>query len=228
MKWLKDETSRDEMNAKYGTEMSHDKYVDYNSREEGYAEQRASEADKAKALDMSVDSYEKYEAEYPGGAQAYHDDKEAAKQYGFLKSDKTVNLDAYNIAKQLSDGDPDVMQAYSDYKQQGIKSNAYAAKANYLANDDRLTDEQKGMIIAGSQDGTKISSLSNGAKKMYDIGGYAGINYYYLIKSIAQDEYGNSISKKERAAFFQEDHPELDDLWQLNQDMYNYLLNNLE
>ena len=228
LKWLKDETGRDEMNAKYGTEMSHDNYVKYNEREEGYADQRASETEMAKALGMSVDSYEKYEAEYPGGAQAYHDDKEAAKQYGFVKSDKSVNLDAYNIAKELGNGDPTVMQAYSDYKQEGIKSNAYASKASYLADEDRLTDEQKGMIIAGSQDGTKISKLAKGAQGAYDIGGYAGVNYYYLLKNLADVDGSGTVSKDERKNFFAGESQELDNLWQLNQEMYNYLMNNLK
>ena len=236
LKWLHDETDRDTMNQKYGTEMSHDNYVKYNDRKEGYAEQRASETDKAKALDMSVDSYEKYEAEYPGGAQGYYDDKQGAIQYGFVDANKVANVDNYRIAKELGNGDPTVIQAYSDYKQKGIKSNAYGAKAGYLANEDRLTDEQKGMIIAGSQDGSKVGSLAGGAKQLYDIGGYAGINYYYLIKSIAEPTYGTSLSKKERAKFFEEDHPELDALWNYEQtpgdkkgqEMYYYLMDNLK
>lgn len=228
LKWLHDENSRDEMNAKYGTEMSHDKYVDYNSREEGYAEQRASETEKAKALGMSVDSYEKYENEYEGGAQAYADDKANAIKYGFVNSNKVANVDAYNIAKNLGNGDPNVIQAYSDYKQEGIKSNAYAAKASYLMDEDRLTDEQKGMIIAGSTDGTKIGKLAKGAQGAYDIGGYAGVNYYYLLKNEADEDGSGTVSKDERKNFFAGDSQELDNLWQLNQDMYNYLMNNLK
>ena len=184
---------------------------------------------------MSVDSYEKYEAEYPGGAQAYYDDKQAAKEYGFLKSDKTVNLDAYNIAKELSDGDPEVMQAYADYKQEGIKSNAYGAKAAYLVDDDRFTDEQKGMIIVGSQDGSKVGKLAQGAKGAYDIGnsnnnhdGYAGVYYYYLLKNQADADGSGTVSKKERQAFFEADNPMLDELWNFNNDMYNYLMKNLK
>ena len=236
LQWLHDETDRTELNAKYGTEMTHDNYVKYNERGENYAEQRMSETAQAKALGMSVTDYEKYEAEYPGGAQGKYDDTQAAKQYGFVNSDKTANTDAYRIARDLGNGDPTVIQAYADYKQQGIKSNAYGTKAEYLANDDRLTDEQKGMIIAGSQDGSKVGSLANGAKKLYDIGGYAGVNYYYLIKSIAEPTYGTSLSKKERAAFFAEDHPELDALWNYEQtpgdkkgqEMYYYLQANLK
>ena len=230
LKWLKDETSRDAMNEKYGTNMSHDDYVEYNSREAGYAEQRASEADKAKALGMNVTDYEKYEAEYPGGAQGRYDDANAAREYGFVNTDKTVNLDAYNIAKDLGDGDPTVIQAYSDYKQRGIKSNAYSAKANYLFNDDRLTDEQKGMIIAGSQDGTNLGNVASGARGMYEAGGndYAGIYYYYLLKNMADTDGSGRISKDEREAFFANDNPYLDELWDLSHDMYNYLKKNLK
>lgn len=236
LQWLHDETDRNALNAKYGTDMNHDNYVKYNERGENYAEQRMSETEIAKSLGMTVDSYEKYEKQYPTGAKGYAEDKQAALDYGFVDSDNSANVDAYNIAKELGNGDPTVIQAYSDYKQEGIKSNAYGAKAGYLANEDRLTDEQKGMIIAGSQDGSKVSSLAGGAKQLYDIGGYAGINYYYLIKSIAEPTYGTSLSKKERAAFFAEDHPELDALWNYEQtpgdkkgqEMYYYLQANLK
>ena len=227
LKWLKDETDRDAMNAKYGTEMSHDNYVKYNEREEGYADQRASETDKAKALGMTVDNYEKYEKEYPGGAQGKYDDTEGAKKYGFVNANNVANTDAYNIAKQLGDGDPTVIQAYSDYKKQGIASNAYGAKAAYLDSEDRLTNQQKGMIIAGSQDGTKIGKLSKGAQEMYNLGGYEGVNYYYLLKNQADADGSGRVSKKERQAFFEADNPYLDELWQFNQDAYTYLMNNL-
>jgi len=230
IQWLKDETARDEMNEKYGTNMSHDKFVDFNSRGEGYAEQRASETEIAKSLGMTVDSYEKYEAEYEGGAQAYHDDREAAKQYGFVNANKVANIDAYNVAKELGNGDPNVIQAYSDYKKQGIKSNSYGAKANYLEDEDRLTDQQKGMVIAGSQDGSKIGNLAKGAQELYRMGGddYSGVYYYYLLKNMADADGSGSVTKKEREAFFANDNPYLDDLWQLNQDMYNYLMTNLK
>lgn len=235
LKWLHDETDRNDLNAKYGTNMNHDDYVEYNNREEGYAEQRMSETEKAKALGMNVTNYEKYEAEYPGGAQAKYDDTQAAKQYGFVNSDKTANTDAYRIGRDLGNGDPNVIQAYSDYKKQGIKSSAYSAKADYLIDEDRLTDEQKGMVIAGSQDGTKINNLAEGAQGMYEIGerddsigGYAGIYYYYLLKNLADADGGGSISKDEREAFFRNDSPELDELWTLSQEMYNYLMKNLK
>ena len=235
LKWLKDETSRDEVNAKYGTEMSHDDYVKYNEREEGYAEQRASEAAKAKALGMSVDNYEKYEAEYEGGAQGRYDDVEAAKQYGFVDANKNANTDAYNIAKQLGNGDTTVIQAYSDYKKQGYNSNAYGAKASYLVDEDRFTPTQKGMIIVGSQDGTLKGKVASGARNAFDIGnsngkndGYAGIYYYYLLKNMADADNSGSVTKKEREAFIAGDNRYLDELWNLNQDMYNYLAANLK
>ena len=86
------------------------------------------------------------------------------------------------------------------------------------------------MIIAGSQDGTNLGKIANGAKGMYKAGGddYAGVYYYYLLKNMADADGSGAVSKKEREAFFKNDNPYLDELWQLSEDMYYYLQGNLK
>ena len=84
------------------------------------------------------------------------------------------------------------------------------------------------MIIAGSQDGTKIGNLAKGAQGAYEIDGYAGVNYYYLLKSMADIDGSGSVSKDERKKFFASDNPTLDEVWKYYPDTYNFLMTNLK
>lgn len=179
---------------------------------------------KAKSLGLELDTYEKKEAEYSGGAEAYVRDKEKAADYGYLKKDGAVNMDAFEKAKDMFGNDDTALRAYSDYAAQGFTKNA--EKVPYLEASNAFTNEQKGrMLTSYKEDGSINGQL---AQAVYDMGGYEGMYYYYLLKNNAESNGKSGINKKERAAYFASDAPELDELWNLNQEMYMYLMNNLK
>ena len=178
----------------------------------------------ADSLGMSYDSYIKKEAETPGGATQWMADKDNALNMGFTKKDGTVNMDSYEKAKEIVGDDPNALAAYSDYAKQGFTKNA--DRLYYLENNPAFTNEQKGqMLTSFKEDGTINGQTAQGA---YDLGGFEGMYYYYLLKNNAESNGKSGINKKERAAYFASDAPELDELWNYNQDLYYFLMNNIK
>ena len=179
---------------------------------------------KADSLGMSVDKYQKMESEAPGSAEQWLADKENALNMGFTKKDGTVNMDSYEKAKEIVGDDPNALAAYSDYAKQGFTKNA--EKIYYLENNPAFTNEQKGQMLTSFKEDGTINGQT--AQSVYDMSGFEGMYYYYLLKNNAESNGKSGINKKERAAYFASDAPELDELWNYNQDLYYFLMNNIK
>ena len=179
---------------------------------------------KADSLGMSVDKYQKMEQEEPGSAEQWLADKENALNMGFTKKDGTVNMNSYEKAKEIVGDDPNALAAYSDYAKQGFTKNA--EKIDYLENNPDFTNEQKGQMLTSFKEDCTINGQT--AQGAYDLGGFEGMYYYYLLKNNAESNGKSGINKKEKAAYFASDAPELDELWNYNQDLYYFLMNNIK
>lgn len=207
----------------------------------------------AKSLDMDVDTYLKKQDEYKGGAEQYAKDKQnldalnqkygtkvsmetytkqgargteqyiqdqqKAIEYGFTQKDGSANTDSYNKAVEIVGNNDNALKAYSNYQQKNFEKDAQ--KVPYLMNDRTLTNEQKGKILRG----TDPSKLGKAAKGMYDLGGYEGVYYYYLLKNLADTNQNGSVTKAERAALLNSNNQYVT---QIPDDMYYYLGKNLE
>lgn len=211
---------------------------------------------KADELGITYDTYVKKEAEQPGSAAQYAQDKQKldaindkygtniqmstlekygadgaeqraqgtidAKTYGFVDKDGNANVDAYTKAVDMFGNDQKSLRAYSDFHKQGLKKNAQMIPA--LMNNNQFTDKQKGQVIM-AEHGYKYDDLGNTAKGAYDREGEAGVYYFYLLKNLADTQYGDgngSVKKSEKVALMNSDNP---NVTKLSDDMYYYLGN---
>lgn len=175
---------------------------------------------KADALDLSMSTYQKKEEEYNGGAKQYALDRQSAEKLGFVNENGNVNVDAYDKAVAIVGNDIPALKTYQDYTSQGFTK--MDQKIPYLINDSNFTNEQKGMLIT-NPDPSKLEGEV--VTNMYNLGGYEGVYYWYLLKYLADNQYGDgngSVKKAEREALFNSNDPYLQ---MLSQDMYDYLYN---
>jgi len=129
------------------------------------------------------------------------DDKSKAEQYGFVKEDGSVNMQAYYNGIDYAGDDPQSLQAYADYRSQGFKKDAQ--RVPYLKDNNTFTDEQKGRIIGG----LNPDKMPKAAKGMYDIAGYEGVWNYYLLKNLADTDGNGRVSKAERDGLLNSANP---------------------
>ena len=169
----------------------------------------------ADSLDMKYDDYVKKESENPGGAMQWAEDKQTAADMGFTKKDGTVDIQGYEDAVEMFGNNVPAIQSYKEYKSHGFTKNA--EKVPYLMDNNAFTDEEKGKILAGSK---TYDDLGKTAKGAYDIEGYAGLYYFYLLKQLADTDGNGSIKKGERDALLNSDNPYVT---ALSDDMYYYL-----
>jgi len=202
-------------------DMNHDTYVKKQAEYPGGAEAYAADRDKAKQLGLNTSTYTSQQQNNPNGAEGYLEDRQAAIDYGFVKKDGSVNTESYENARKLFGNDDAAIRKSQELKKNGITR--AADKIPELINDNSLSNEAKGKLLVGD-----AKSLTGAKKEMYNMGGYEGAYYYYLIKSQADADGNGSVKKAERTAYFEGESQYLDDLWALNQDMYMYLMNNLK
>lgn len=169
----------------------------------------------AKSLDMSYENYVKKEAEQPGGAQAFAENKQSAIDAGFVKKDGTANIEAYDKAVSIVGNDVPKLNAYNEIKD--FKKNADLVPA--LMNSNAFSDDEKGQIVM-AQHGYKYDDLGTTAKGTYDREGAAGVYYFYLLKNLADTDGNGSVKKAEKEALLNSDNPYVT---QLSDDMYYYL-----
>ena len=206
---------------------------------------------KADSLGLSISTYEKKQAEYPGGAAQYAADKEQADALGltvdqFNKKNESYEggAEAFSQDKQTAldmgfvddKGNADV-ESYNNainifgndipkleaYKE--FQSHGYtkdAQKIPELINNNAFTPEEKGMMLRG----TNPNDLGKIARGMYDMSGYEGVYYYYLAKTLADADGNGYVKKAEKSNFLQNigSYPQFN---QLSQDMLDYLSGNL-
>ena len=163
----------------------------------------------------------KYEREYPGGAKGKYNDKQEAIDYGYVDKNGNAKTDTYVKYRELYGNDDAAIRKADYFSDNGITK--AVDKIPELINDNTLSNEAKGKLLVGD-----AKSLKGAKKTMYDMGGYEGAYYYYLIKNAADADGNGSVKKAERNAYFAGDSKYLDDLWNLNQEMYMYLMNNLK
>lgn len=87
----------------------------------------------AKSLDMSYETYVKKEAEQPGGAQAYVQEKQAAVDSGFVN--KSGNADVKGYEKAMSQAGAQSQKFVNDLpmlQQTGLEKSAYYTYANAI------------------------------------------------------------------------------------------------
>lgn len=87
----------------------------------------------AKSLDMSYETYVKKEAEQPGGAQAYVQEKQAAVNSGFVN--KSGNADVKGYEKAMSQAGAQSQKFVNDLpmlQQTGLEKSAYYTYANAI------------------------------------------------------------------------------------------------
>jgi hypothetical protein len=87
----------------------------------------------AKSLDMSYETYVKKEAEQPGGAQAFVENKQSAIDAGFVKKDGTANIEGYE--KAMSQAGAQSQKFVNDLpmlQQTGLEKSAYYTYANAI------------------------------------------------------------------------------------------------
>lgn len=173
--------------------------------------------EKANELGMDTSTYLKKEAEAPGTAERWAQEREDAVKYGYVQKDGTANVDAFDTALNIVGNNPSALQSYLDYYKKGFTKNEQ--KLPYLMNDNSFTDEQKGKIIAGSKTYDDFGATAKGA---YDLQGYEGLYYYYLLKQLADTDGNGSIKKDEKKALLESDNPYVTSL---SDDMYYYLEN---
>ena len=216
--WI-DKGKADELGITYDT------YVKKESEQPGSAAQYAQDKQKLDAINdkygtnIQMSTLEKYGAD---GAEQRAQGTIDAKTYGFVDKDGNANVDAYTKAVDMFGNDQKSLRAYSDFRKQGLKKNAQMIPA--LMNNNQFTDKQKGQVIM-AEHGYKYDDLGNTAKGAYDREGEAGVYYFYLLKNLADTQYGDgngSVKKSEKVALMNSDNP---NVTKLSDDMYYYLGN---
>lgn len=174
--------------------------------------------DKAKAdsLGISYDKYTKLENESPGMANVYAADKDTAAQMGFVNKDGNVNMESFEKAKTMVGDSVPALNFYKDFQAQDFSS--MAEKIPYVIDNTDLTDAQKGMLITNQTDPTKLKGKV--VNSMYEMGGWEGVYYWYVLKNLADTDGNGSVKKAERNALLNSDNPYVT---QLPDDMYYYL-----
>lgn len=125
------------LEEKYGYKMDYDTYVKWNTDPDkkslGGAEKYAEAHDAAKELDMNVEDYLKKEAEQPGGAQAFVENKQAAIDAGFVKKDGTANIKGYEkVISQAGEQSQKFVNDLPMLQQTGLEKSAYYTYANAI------------------------------------------------------------------------------------------------
>lgn len=175
---------------------------------------------KAESLGLTYDTYMKKEAENPGSAEQYARDKETAVSLGFVKSDGSPNTDGYEKAVAIVGNEVPALQSYMDYQSQEMTKND--EKVPYLLDNNSFTDEQKGKLISDTVDPSKLKGKV--VTDMYNMGGYEGVYYWYVLKYLA-DQYGDQngyVKKDEKNALLNSNDPYVQ---KLSDEMYYYLAN---
>lgn len=211
---------------------------------------------KADKLGLDIDTYQKNQAEYEGGAEQYAKDKKivdainekydteytvksfskygaegldqraqdsnSAIEYGFVNKEGNANTDLYEKAEEIFGNDTTALKEYADFHKKGYTKNAQMVPA--LQDNNNLSAEQKGKVIM-AEHGYKYNDLGKAAKGAYDVGGEAGVWYYYMLKNYADTDGKSGLSKKEKAAlkqFMQTDSPYVT---QIPDNIFSYLGN---
>ena len=217
--YIRDKANADALGIKYDT------YMKKESEQPGSAAQYAQDKQKLDAINdkygtnIQMSTLEKYGVD---GAEQRAQGSIDAKNYGFVDKDGNANVDAYTKAVDMFGNDQKSLRAYSDFHKQGLKKNAQMIPA--LMNNNQFTDKQKGQVIM-AEHGYKYDDLGNTAKGAYDREGEAGVYYFYLLKNLADTQYGDgngSVKKAEKVALMNSDNP---NVTKLSDDMYYYLGN---
>ena len=168
---------------------------------------------------MTVDKYRKLENENPGRAVQYKQDQELALDNGFVTKDGNANVDAYEKAVQIVGNSPQAISAYQEFKNQNFSY--MDDKVPYVMNNSNFSDDQKGMMITGYTDPSQLKGT--GVTGAYDTAGWEGVYYWYLMKYLADNEFGDgngSVKKSEKNALLNSDNPYVTALLD---EMYYYL-----
>ena len=218
---LKEQAKVGAINDKYGTEMRLDTYEKWSTDPElkklGGPEAYAKNYAKAKELDMDVKTYIKKEAEAPGTAAKEVQMKEDAVDNGFVTKDGKGNLDAYTKAVDMFGEDQKKIQAYSTVHSKGYTKNSQLLPE--LVDNSSFNDEDRGKILM-SEHGKTPDKLGKTAKGAYDVGGYAGVYYYWMLKQLADTNNNGSVDKKEKKALMNSDNKYV---MQVPDNIYKYL-----
>ena len=173
----------------------------------------------ADRLGMTVDAYRKRQNEYEGGAEAWAQDQQMALDTGFVDKKGNANVDAYNKAMDIVGDDPTALNAYQDYQAQEFSY--MDDKVPYVMNNDAFDDAQRGMMITGKTDPSKLEGA--GVTGAYNTEGWEGVYHWYLMKYLADNEFGDgngSVKKAEKEALLNSDNPYVTSL---SDEMYYYL-----
>lgn len=170
----------------------------------------------AKNIGLNVESYRKKNSELPGGVQQWAEDKQAALDAGFIQKDGSPNLDAYEKAKTIVGDSVPALQFYQDYQAQDFSK--MADKIPYVMDNTTLTNAQKGMLVSGKTDPSKLEGKI--VNEMYNMAGWEGVYYWYLLKNLADTDGNGSIKKSERDALLNSNDPYVQ---ALSDEIYYYL-----
>ena len=125
--YFRDQAELDAINEKYGTEMNHTTYENKETKEAGSAEAWARDTAPAKELGYAVDDYQRYEANYPGGAAQHKKDTEDATAHG-------LTLDQYNKLKEKTGDDFNTaLDVHNQLRRQGYDN--YNVSVDYMRSD---------------------------------------------------------------------------------------------
>ena len=136
---------------------------------------------KANGLSNSEANRAAYDANPENGLQQIAANKEAAVNAGFVKSDGTPNVEAYNKVVSVVGDDPKVVSSYTSFRDSmeglGTKREVYIPKLEAMPG---LTVEQKGQFAYLYGGAPKSGSGADKAKTKY---GYEGYYDYLMIQN---------------------------------------------
>ena len=208
---------------KYG--MTVDNYLKAEAEYKGGAAQKAKDDAVIKSINeqygtnFNTKSFEKYGEQ---GLVQRAQDSNSAVEYGFVDKNGNAQTDSYEKAVSVFGNDVPVLQAYSEFHKQGYTKNSQIIPA--LKDNNSFTAEQKGKVVM-AEHGYKYDDLGKAAKGAYDIGGEAGVWYYYMLKNMADSNGNGSLDKKEKAGLRQLMESDSPYVTQIPDDIYYYLGN---